>query len=241
MTPDKDPMGAAIADYWKHGVAGRLRVFSPDFEEDEIPVETLFRTFDEMPALEQEALRLATGHILDVGAGAGCHSLALQDMGKDVTAVEISPLSAKTMREQGVANVLEQDFFTLDGQYDTILMLMNGIGIVGTLNRLPQFFRHIRHILNPDGQLLLDSSDLCYLFEDEEGLIELPDSDRYYGELEYQMQYKKIKGDPFPWLYIDEDTLAAEAAKSGFTFEVIARGEHYEYLAKLKDKKIQKV
>ena len=233
MTPDKDPMGAAIADYWKHGVAGRLRVFSPDFDEDEIPVETLFRSLDEMPALEQEALRLASGRILDVGAGAGCHSLALQDMGKDVTAVEISPLSAGTMREQGVTNVLEQDFFTLDGQYDTILMLMNGIGIVGTLDRLPQFFQHIRRILGPDGQLLLDSSDLCYLFEDEEGLIELPDSDHYYGELEYQMQYKKIKGDPFPWLYIDEDTLAAEAAKSGFTLEVIARGEHYEYLAKI--------
>lgn len=240
MTTDKDPMGAAIADYWKHGVAGRLRVFSPDFDEDEIPVETLFRSFEEMPALEQEALRLAAGRILDVGAGAGCHSLALQEMGKDVTAVEISPLSAQTMREQGVANVLQQDFFTLDSSFDTILMLMNGIGIVGTLDRLPRFFRHIRSILSPGGQLLLDSSDLCYLFEDEEGIIELPDSQRYYGELEYRMQYKKIKGDPFPWLYIDEDTLTAEAAKAGFTAEVIARGEHYEYLARLKDQRLLK-
>ncbi len=240
MTTDKDPMGAAIADYWKHGVAGRLRVFSPDFDEDEIPVETLFRSFEEMPSLEQEALRLAAGRILDVGAGAGCHSLALQEMGKDVTAVEISPLSAQTMREQGVANVLQQDFFTLDSSFDTILMLMNGIGIVGTLDRLPRFFRHIRSILSPGGQLLLDSSDLCYLFEDEEGIIELPDSQRYYGELEYRMQYRKIKGDPFPWLYIDEDALTAEAAKAGFTAEVIARGEHYEYLARLKDQRLRK-
>lgn len=231
---NNDPMGTAIADYWRHGVAGRLRVFSPDFDEDEIPVETLFRSFDEMPELEQEALRQATGRILDVGAGAGCHSLALQNMEKDVTAVEISALSAETMRQQGVHKVLEQDFFNLDGQqYDTILMLMNGIGIVGKLARLPQFFEHIRKLLAPGGQVLLDSTDICYLFEDEDGIIELPDDDNYYGELEYQMQYKQVKGNSFPWLYIDAETLAQEAKKFGFKVEVIARDGNYSFLARI--------
>lgn len=234
MHREKDPMGAAIADYHRCGQAGRLRVFSPDFDEDEIPVETLFRSFDEMPELEQEALRLATGRILDVGAGAGCHSLALQNMEKDVTAVEISALSAETMRQQGVHKVLEQDFFNLDGQqYDTILMLMNGIGIVGKLARLPQFFEHIRKLLAPGGQVLLDSTDICYLFEDEDGIIELPDDDNYYGELEYQMQYKQVKGNSFPWLYIDAETLTQEAEKHGFKVEVIARDGNYSFLARI--------
>ncbi|MCQ2135303.1 MAG: methyltransferase domain-containing protein, partial [Bacteroidales bacterium] len=111
MRADKDPMGAAIADYFKTGKAGRLRVFSPDFDEDEIPVETLFRSFEDMPALEKAALTLAKGKTLDVGAGAGCHALALQDMGKDVTAVDISPLSVQTMAARGVAHALEQDFW----------------------------------------------------------------------------------------------------------------------------------
>ena len=132
MKPDKDPMGRAIADYHKNGKASRLRVFSPMFDEDEIPVTTLFRSLDDMPAIEREALQLAHGRILDVGAGAGCHSLALQGMGKDVTAIDISPLAVPTMHERGVKDVREQDFFALDGQYDTILMLMNGIGIVGS-------------------------------------------------------------------------------------------------------------
>lgn len=233
MNKTKDPMGTAIADYHKHGRANTLRVFSPDFDEDEIPVNYLFRTFDEMPSIEQNALEMARGKILDVGAGAGCHSLALQEMQKDVTALDISPLSVETMRERGVRNVLQKDFFEVEGQYDTILMLMNGIGIVGTVDALPAFFQHIKRIMADEGELLLDSSDICYLFEDEDGLIYLPEGDGYYGELEYQMQYNNVKGDAFKWLYIDYETLETVAREQGFVTELIMNGDHYDYLARI--------
>ena len=233
MTVDKDPMGRAIADYHATGKASRLRVFSPMFDEDEIPVETLFRSMAEMPAVEQKALELASGDILDVGAGAGCHSLALQQMGKHVTAIDISPLAVATMRERGVADVREQDFFTLDGRYDTILMLMNGIGIVGSLSRMPAFFMQVDRLLAPGGQLLCDSSDICYIFEDENGFIDLTGIEGYYGELTYQMQYKNVKGDPFPWIFIDPETLRELAGAHGFDCEVVCRGAHYDYLARI--------
>ena len=233
MTELKDPMGHAIADYHANGKAARLRVFSPMFDEDEIPVATLFRSVDDMPAIERQALELADGNILDVGAGAGCHSLALQAMGKQVTAIDISPLCVETMRERGVVNVLEQDFFTLRGQYDSIIMLMNGIGIVGTLSRLPAFFMQLDALLAPGGQLLCDSSDICYVFEDEDGFIDLTGIEGYYGELTYQMQYRGIKGEPFPWLFIDPETLREQALQHGYHCDIIARGEHYDYLARL--------
>lgn len=243
MKKDKDPMGAAIADYWRNGVAGRLRVFSPDFDEDEMPVDELFRTFEEMPPLEQTALRLAQGRTLDVGAGAGCHSLALQERGINVTAIDISPLSVETMQKQGVEHALEQDFWKVEEQYDTILMLMNGIGIVGTLDALPRFFRHIDSILAPDGQLIIDSSDVRYIYEDEEGntpfrrneagIVIDPKTGRYYGEYLYQMQYKRIRGEEFRWLYIDFDTLKTAAEVAGMKAELIAEGEHYDFLAKI--------
>ncbi len=233
MRSDQDPMGQAIADYHATGKASRLRVFSPMFDEDEIPVATLFRTIDEMPAIEQEALKVASGHILDVGAGAGCHTLALQAMEKRVTAIDISPLAVETMCQRGVRDVLEQDFFTLDGKYDTILMLMNGIGIVGTISRLPAFFMQVDHLLAPGGQLLCDSSDICYIFEDEDGIIDLTGVEGYYGELSYQMQYKAVKGEPFPWLFIDAETLREQAAAHGFHCDILMRGPHYDYLARL--------
>ena len=233
MRKNQDPMGQAIADYHATGRAARLRVFSPMFDEDEIPVATLFRRFDKMPAIEQEALKVADGAILDVGAGAGCHSLALQAMEKRVTAIDISPLAVETMQQRGVKDVREQDFFTLDGRFDTILMLMNGIGIVGTLSRLPAFFMQVDHLLAPGGQVLCDSSDLCYLYEDEDGIIDLTGVEGYYGELSYQLQYKAVKGEPFPWLFIDPETLREQAAAQGFHCDILARGEHYDYLARL--------
>lgn len=226
-------MGKAIADFHKGRRDGKLIVLSPMFEEDEIPVTTLFRAFKDMPKMEQKALKTAKGKTLDVGAGSGCHSLWLQDKGIDVTAIDISPYSIETMKERGIVNVREQDFFTLEEKYDTILMLMNGIGIVGSLDKLPDFFKHIDKILADDGQLLCDSSDLCYLYDDKDGIAELMDSDKYYGELEYTMCYDEIKGDSFPWLYIDANTLRNYAEANGFKMEIVRRGEHYDYLARI--------
>ena len=232
----KDPMGRAIADYFKTQKASKLRVFSPMFEEDEIPLTTLFRRYESMPKIERKALDMAKGRVLDVGAGAGCHSLVLQERGLDVTAIDISPLSVETMKERGIKKVLEQNFFTFEGQFDTILMLMNGIGIVGTLGRLPEFFNRLDKILAPGGQVLCDSSDISYVFEDEEGMIDIPNEMNYYGEHSFQMRYKDTIGEPFNWLYIDADTLREKAGRSGYAVEVVAEGEHYDYLARITKK-----
>jgi SAM-dependent methyltransferase len=231
-----DPMGRAIADYHKNKKASKLRVFSPMFEEDEIPLTTLFRSYKSMPEIERKALGMAKGRILDVGAASGCHSLVLQERGLDVTAIDISPLSVETMKERGVKKVIEQDFFTLEGQYDTILMLMNGIGIVGTLERMPKFFKQLDKILAPEGQVLCDSSDISYVFEDEEGMIDIPNEMDYYGEHSFRMQYKDTIGEPFDWLYIDADTLKQKAERCGYAVELVAEGEHYDYLAKITKK-----
>lgn len=232
----KDPMGAAIADYHHRGKAAKLRVFSSFFDEDEIPVSQLFRSLEEMPLLEQTALQLASGKILDCGAGSGCHSLALQTMGKEVHAIDISPLSVEVMQQRGVTKATQTNLFDTHfvEKFDTILMLMNGSGIIGKLNRMPLFFDKMKQLLNPGGCIYMDSSDLRYLFEEEDGSMEIDLADDYYGEIDFQMQYKQIKGEPFDWLYIDFQTLSLYAAQNGFTAELIQEGEHYDYLARLR-------
>lgn len=236
LPPHKDPMGAAIADYYKNGRAGKLRVFSSQFDEDEIPVSQLFRTYDEMPALEQEALQLASGTILDCGAGSGCHALALQEMGKEVQAIDISPLSVEVMQQRGVKqaycmNLFDENYLQ---KFDTILMLMNGSGIIGKLENMRPFFSKMKQHLNPGGCIYMDSSDLRYLFEDEDGSFLMDLAADYYGEIDYRMQYKQVKGDVFDWLYVDFQTLAYYATENGFKAELVKEGEHYDYLACLK-------
>lgn len=229
-----DPMGAAIYDYYLKGEADTLIVHSSMFEDDEIPTEDLFRSFDDMPELEKIALEEALGRILDVGAGSGCHSIALQTMGKEAVAIDISPLSVEVMKRRGVdarnVNLYDESF---TDKFDTILMLMNGTGIIGTLENMPAFFSRIRQLLNPGGSLLIDSSDLRYLFEEEDGSLMIDLADDYYGLMDYQMEYKGVKGEPFDWLYVDFETLAFYAEENGFSAELIAEGEHYDYLAKL--------
>lgn len=230
-----DPMGAAIHDFHTNGSASVLRVFSSQFEEDEIPVEDLFREYEAMPLVEKTALDMAEGDILDVGAGSGCHSLALKKMGRGVTAIDISPLSVKVMCERGIdarlVNLYDESF---NEKYDTVLMLMNGTGIIGCLDNMPAFFRRMSHLLKPGGSILIDSSDLRYLYEEEDGSLMIDLADDYYGQLDYQMQYKDILGEPFDWLYVDFDTLAFHAEENGFKAELIVEGEHYDYLARLR-------
>lgn len=237
-----DPMGAAIYDFHKNGRAGVLKVYSSEFDDDEIPVCDLFRSFEQMPELERLALEMADGEILDVGAGSGCHSLALMVMGKKVKAIDISPLSVCVMKERGV-DAAQVNFYDTSHaeRYDTVLMLMNGTGIIGNLENIPVFFERLKALLNPGGCALIDSSDLRYLFEEEDGSLMIDLADDYYGQLDYQMEYVDavdknldgVKGEPFDWLYLDFDSLAYYAEEYGFKAELVAEGEHYDYLAKL--------
>ena len=233
IPPHKDPMGTAIAEYHRTGRAGTLRVFSSQFGEDEIPVEQLFRTLDEMPAIEQRALAMARGKILDVGAGSGCHALAMQAMGKEVTAIDISELSVEVMRQRGVVDARALDLYDehFVERFDTILLLMNGSGIIGNMEGMERFFYRMKQLLKPGGRIYMDSSDLKYLFEEEDGSYLIDVAGEYYGLVDFQMQYKQVKGESFDWLYIDFDTLAYYAEQYGFTAEVVCQGEHYDYLA----------
>lgn len=231
----QDPMGLAIKDYHASpDDAIAVTVYSDFSEPDEIPASLLFRGLDEMPELERLALEHCQGHTLDVGAGAGSHALALQQMDKQVTAMDISPLSVEVMKERGVRNTLLADVFAYEQrQYDTLLMLMNGIGLVGTLQGLENFLQHARKLLAPGGQLIFDSSDIIYLYEEEDGSYAIDLAADYYGQISYIMEYKEVKGERFDWLYVSFPVLEEYAEAAGFKAEMLYLGDHYDYLAKL--------
>ena len=234
LSKDKDPMGAAILDYQKSERVGRLRVLSSMFEEDEMPVKHLFRKVEEMPMLEQKALLLTKGRVLDIGAGSGCHTLALQEKGLEVKAIDISPLSCEAMELRGVMDAECINLFDehLETGFDTILLLMNGTGIAGKIENLPALFNRLKALLNKDGQILIDSSDIKYIYENEDGSFDINLNAAYYGEVDYQMVYKDVKGDSFDWLYVDFPLLKSIAESCGLHGELIAEGEHYDYLAR---------
>ncbi len=233
-----DVMGKALMDY-QNGITGTQLIVRTNVADDEpYEVSYFFRNYDEMPLLEQKALNLANGKILDVGAGTGIHSLALQKMNKSCKSIDISELSVEIMKMREVEDAECIDFYFLENQkYDTILLLMNGIGLVETLSGFERFFTHCKTILKPEGQILFDSSDLIYLFEEEDGSFLIDLHEKYYGEVSFQVDYECASGEAFPWLFIDFDNLQYYAEQNGFEATLIQRGEHYDYLAKLTLKK----
>lgn len=235
IDPSRDPMGSAISDYYKNGRAAHLRVLSSMFKEDEMPVAHLFRSEQEMPQLEKRALTLVRGRVLDVGAGAGCHALALQQNGFEVKAIDVSPLSCDVMKARGIEDVECVNLFNseLQGKFDTILLLMNGTGIAGKLSRLPLLLNRLKELMAEGAQILIDSSDLKYIYENEDGSMDIDLGGNYYGEVDYQMVYKNVKGDSFDWLYVDSTLLTASCEQCGLKCEIIEEGEHYDYLAQI--------
>lgn len=224
----KDILGQALMDYYQHGPGGKLWVNNKYGKREEMPVEVYFRDMLSMPELEWMALQQCRGQILDIGAGAGSHALALQQLDQDVTALDISPLSTAVMDQRGVKKVIRQDFFLLTtGHYDTLLLLMNGIGLAGDLDGLRKFFSGARRLLRPGGQLLFDSSDIAYLYSGKP-----PAGPDYYGAIAYQYQYKRQRSDWFKWLFIDRKTLSALAAGEGWATEILFDNKRDQYLAR---------
>lgn len=205
------------------------------FEEDEMPIAHLFRSEQEMPQLEKRALTLVRGRVLDVGAGAGCHALALQENGFEVKAIDVSPLSCDVMKARGIEDVECVNLFDtqLQSKFDTILLLMNGTGIAGKLSRLPLLLNRLKELMAEGAQILIDSSDLKYIYENEDGSMDIDLGGNYYGEVDYQMVYKNVKGDSFDWLYVDPTLLIASCKQCGLKCEIIEEGEHYDYLARI--------
>ena len=237
-----DPIGQAVYNYHFKRIDIPVTVHSDEFDDDTLSSAYFFRSFQQMPPLEQKALSLCRGRVLDVGACAGAHALYLQQQGIDVTALEVSPLCCEVLRGRGVRKVVEQDIRSYQGeQFDTILLLMNGAGIAGTMSGLIRLLGHLKKLLLPGGQILLDSSDLIFLFEEEDGMITIDlNADKYYGEINFQTEYMGQKGEPFSWLYVDADSLKQAALQQQFADVTIIHGDHYDYLAQLTTEK-QKV
>jgi len=230
----KDILGKALLDYFHGNYTEDILTETNISEEDVLPLPYLFRKFEEMPCIEQKALKLAKGKVLDVGCGAGSHALYLQEKGLDITAIDLSPGAIEVCKLRGVQNAKVVDILEISEQFDTIVLLMNGTGILKTLEEAPKYLNHLKSLLHPGGQILIDSSDLIYMFEeDEDGGVWVTGDKIYYGELTFTMSYKGETTEAFDWLYLDIDLLKMTAAQAGLKCELVLEGEHYDYLAKL--------
>ena len=233
-----DILGQALLDFHHGQQQATVTVHCSAADDEPLPASYFFRSLMQMPELERLALDECRGRVLDLGAGAGCHSLELQSRGFDfVKAVDVSAGAVQVMSERGVRVVARHDLLAplpaTELPYDTILLLMNGLGLTGTLDGLDNFLGHARTLLAPGGQILATSSDVRYLYEDEDGSIRINLNGPYYGEVEYSLSYQGKSGEPFPWLFVDAALLNDAAETAGFSAEFLSEDENDQYLVRL--------
>ena len=233
MKAQTDIFGKALQSYFQNPEKQSLTTWTNLTDQDDVPLAYFFRLYDEMPALEQKALAIASGKTLDVGCGSGSHSLYLQDQrALDVTALDISEGAIEVAKERGVKQTHCLSIWDFnEPNYDTILLLMNGMGIGKTTTELPSLLTHLKGLLAPKGSILVDSSDLIYLF-DEEDVALWKEDEIYYGEVDFGIFFEG-HSEEFPWLYIDSKKLGVAAKTAGFNFKLITKGANYDYLAQL--------
>ncbi len=224
-----DVFGEALKDQFIKPPAETLWVHNSYDEPEEMPVDIYFRDEKEMPELELKALELCKGKVLDVGAGVGSHALILQKRGFDVTGMDISAAAVSIMKQRGLKNAIEGNILTYtEDKYDTLLFMMNGIGLTGSIPGLKAFLKQVKHLLNPGGHLIFDSSDLSYLYQE----IAFP-LNGYYGEVSFRYEYKSIKGNWFKWIYVDQQTLKTIATALGWEVTIVFEDDNDQYLARL--------
>ncbi len=230
-----DILGKALLEYYE-GRRGRLLTSHSTLgTSEEVDPGYFFRGFEQMPDLEQQALVLARGRTLDVGCGAGSHALYLQQTGLDCHGLDPSPGALAVARARGLQKASESAILDFQvGNFDTVLLLMNGAGLAGTLADLAPLLRHLASLLAPGGQILLDSSDIIYMFdEDADGGVWVPGEPAYYGEVRYRWEYQGSEGPEFPWLFVDFARLREAAGLAGLQAELLGEGPHFDYLARL--------
>ncbi|MBN1833104.1 MAG: class I SAM-dependent methyltransferase [Deltaproteobacteria bacterium] len=231
-----EPFGKALLAYFEGDTTAELMIRREDGQESTLPVSLFFRDPSKFTPIDKAVMDYCRGHILDVGAGTGVHSLVLQGKGLHVTDIDINPHAVNIMKQRGLRDVYCTDVFDFHGgRFDTIFMVGHGIGMVETLAGLKRFLAHAHRLLFDGGQVLLDSldvritdnpNDLAYHEANRQ-------AGRYIGEIRMQFEFREKKGPYCGWLHVDADTLKDHAESAGWRYEVVHREESGDYLAML--------
>jgi SAM-dependent methyltransferase len=233
------PLGAALLAFHNGRHDAVLGIESDVFDSEDVAVRLYYRPDeDPLPDLDRRALDRCTGRVLDAGAGAGRHALDLQCRGLEVTALDVSTDAVRVMQDRGISDVRQGDIYTSDlGTYDTILLLMNGIGLAGGPEGLKKLFDRFRRLLRSSGRVIFDAAglDAAVLKDEFEELAEMAIGRPQLGEVFFRLTFDDLQGSWYPWLFPTSTQLAKAARDAGFEFTIIGRGARGAFLGEMRN------
>ena len=228
--------GAALLDYFNGDRSATITIHDKLGKIRDYPISEIFTDASGFFELERAAVELCRGRVLDIGSGNGRHSLALQDRGLQVIAIDLLPECVQVTKRRGVKEAYQADIFNFNAPpFDTLLGIINGLSMVKTLDGLRPYLRRVRRLVKPDGQYLVHSTDVRRVPGVRDRVARnLGDSPhRYFGEIDCWLEYKGERGETFTELYVDPETLTKHASESGWACDIVAEKKEGFFLARL--------
>ncbi len=178
-----------------------------------IPVSTYFGEYRQWPGIEREAMRYVRGRVLDVGCGAGRHSLYLQQKNRfDVLGIDVSPLAVKVSRLRGLKKAKVISFENVSsrlGVFDTVLMMGNNFGLFQSF-RKARLLLHRLHSMTEEGARIVAEVRDPYKTKDPAHFAYHRRNRRHgrmAGQIRMRVLYRKFATPWFDYLFVSREEM----------------------------------
>jgi len=238
LTELQDAYGRLIMDHWRGIKCTEIVERDDGYMDASGGPADYFQTFDEMSDDTRKALSFVCGRTLDIGCGAGRHSLYLQSIGHQVVGIDISPLAVEVCRERGLNNVRVMSVVQIRpelGRFDSIIMFGNNLSLLGSPRRGPWLLKRLRRIVTDDGVIVGQTRD-PYQTDSPDHLVyqELNRRrGRMSGHVRIRIRYRIYKTPWFDYLFMSPDELAGLAEGTGWAVRETIPGADGVYFAVL--------
>jgi SAM-dependent methyltransferase len=236
MKDEQDAFGHAVYDF-HHG-----RKIVEIIEREDGLLDTTagpaayFAPFEEWMLHEQKAMAFVRGRVLDVGCGAGRHSLHLQEQGFDVTGIDISPLAIEVCRLRGLKDARAMGITRVSsrlGNYDTVLLLGNNFGLLANPRRARWLLRRFHRMTPENGRIVTTSNDI-YQTTDPRHLAYQEQNrqrGRMSGQIRIRVRYRHFKDPWFDYLMVSKEEMQQLLEGSGWQVRTFIESDGPAYAA----------
>ncbi len=200
-----------------------------------------FSEFDDWPECERKAFEFVRGRVLDIGCGAGRHSIYLQEKGFDVLGVDISPLAIEVCKARGLAKTSVMSMTQLTsrmGVFDTLLMLGNNFSLVGNTKRGRWMLRRLGGMTTESGRILAGCNNPYKTSNPNH--LEYQDLNRKKGRMPGQVRirirYQKVVSEWFDIFLLSPDEMSVLVLGTGWSVERFITDDSSFYVAILEKK-----
>lgn len=198
--------------------------------------ELYFSEYRKWDQIDKAAMKHVKGRVLDIGCGAGRHSLYLQGKGFNVTGIDNSPLAIKVCRARGLKKARLMPIKEIDqfkpNSFDTVIMMGNNFGLFGSFKLAKSLLKKLHRITSPAALIIASTRD-PYTTKDPGHLVYHERNrkrGRMPGQLRLRIRFKGYIGNWFDYLLVSKDELTEILNGTGWTIRSFIDGNDGQYV-----------